>query len=165
MSEGGIVGALARQIRAGGCALSAWVGINDPAVAEQLARDGYDTVTLDMQHGAIDLAGAMRGVGAAALAGKPAIVRIPVGEFQTASRVIDAASLWVRRPWNTGWRMRPSLVHSVNATSATRLGLTQWPFTPRGAVSKGGFELPSAARFCFNERNPSSSKPVPTLPA
>ena len=64
MSEGGIVGALARQIGAGECALSAWVGINDPAVAEQLARDGYDTVTLDMQHGAIDVVGAMRGIAA-----------------------------------------------------------------------------------------------------
>ena len=82
MGEGGVVGALARQIGAGGCALSAWVGINDPAVAELLAREGYDTVTLDMQHGAIDVAGAMRGVAAVALAGKPAIVRVPIGDFR-----------------------------------------------------------------------------------
>ena len=43
MSEGGVVGALARQIGEGGCALSAWVGVNEPAVAELLAREGYDT--------------------------------------------------------------------------------------------------------------------------
>ena len=98
MSEGGIIGMLARQIGAGQCALSAWVGINDSAVAEQLARDGYDTITLDMQHGAIDLAGAMHGIGAVALAGKPAIVRIPVGEFATASRVIDAGAAAVIAP-------------------------------------------------------------------
>lgn len=98
MSEGGIIGALARQIRAGQCALSAWVGINESAVAEQLARDGYDTITLDMQHGAIDIAGAMRGIGAVALAGKPAIVRIPIGDFATASRVIDAGAAAVIAP-------------------------------------------------------------------
>ncbi len=98
MSEGGVVGALARQIGAGQCALSAWVGVNEPAVAELLAREGYDTVTLDMQHGAIDIAGAMRGIGAVALAGKPAIVRIPVGEFSTASRVIDAGAAAVIAP-------------------------------------------------------------------
>ena len=98
MGEGGVVGALARQIGAGGCALSAWVGINDPAVAELLAREGYDTVTLDMQHGAIDVAGAMRGVAAVALAGKPAIVRVPIGDFSTASRVIDAGAAAVIAP-------------------------------------------------------------------
>jgi 4-hydroxy-2-oxoheptanedioate aldolase len=98
MAEGGIIGALARQIGAGGCALSAWVGINDPAVSEQLAREGYDTITLDMQHGAIDVVGAMRAIGAVALAGKPAIVRIPIGEFATASRVIDAGAAAVIAP-------------------------------------------------------------------
>ncbi len=98
MTEGGLVGALARQIGAGRCALCAWIGINDAAIPEQLARDGYDSVVLDMQHGAIDLSGAMRGIAAAALAGKPAIVRIPVGDFSTASRVIDAGAAAVIAP-------------------------------------------------------------------
>jgi len=96
--SGDIIGGLSARIRAGGAVVTAWVGINDPAIPEQLARDGYDSVMLDMQHGAIDLAGAMRGIGAAALAGKPAIVRIPVGEFATASRVIDAGAAAVIAP-------------------------------------------------------------------
>lgn len=132
MTDGGIIGALARQIGAGQCAFCAWIGINDPAVSEQLAREGYDAVMLDMQHGAIDLTGAMRGIGAAALAGKPAIVRIPVGEFATASRVIDAGAAAVIAPMiNSGadarrfadfmkyppvgqrsWGPRAALVHS-----------------------------------------------------
>ena len=98
MSQGGIIGALSARIKAGERLVTAWIGINDPAIAEQLAREGYDAVTLDMQHGAIDIAGAMRGIGAAALAGKPAIVRIPVGEFATASRVIDAGAAAVIAP-------------------------------------------------------------------
>jgi 4-hydroxy-2-oxoheptanedioate aldolase len=98
MKDGGIIGALASQIGAGSCALCAWIGINDPAVAEQLAREGYDAVVLDMQHGSIDVAGAIAGVAAAALAGKPAIVRIPIGEFATASRAIDAGAAAVIAP-------------------------------------------------------------------
>jgi 4-hydroxy-2-oxoheptanedioate aldolase len=98
MSEGGIIGKLAASIKAGECVLTAWIGINDSAIAEQLAREGYDCVTLDMQHGAIDVAGAMRAIGAAALAGKPAIVRIPVGDFATASRIIDAGAAAVIAP-------------------------------------------------------------------
>lgn len=138
MSEGGIVGALARQIRAGECALSAWVGINEPAVAEQLARDGYDTVTLDMQHGAIDLAGAMRGIGAVALAGKPAIVRIPVGEFQTASRVIDAGAAAVIAPMiNSGADAR----RFADFMKFPPVGQRSWG--PRAALTHSGYIAPA----------------------
>lgn len=98
MAEGGVVADLSRRIAAGELLYSAWVGINDPAVAEQLAREGFDTVTLDMQHGAIDVIGAMRGIGAVAQAGKPAIVRIPVGEFATASRLVDAGAAAIIAP-------------------------------------------------------------------
>jgi 4-hydroxy-2-oxoheptanedioate aldolase len=133
MSEGGIIGALARQIGAGQCALSAWVGINDPAVAEQLARDGYDTVTLDMQHGAIDVAGAMRGIGAVALAGKPAIVRIPVGDFATASRMIDAGAAAIIAPMiNSGADAR----RFADFVKYPPLGQRSWG--PRAALTHSG---------------------------
>jgi 4-hydroxy-2-oxoheptanedioate aldolase len=98
MGEGGVVGILSARINAGECLFVAWVGVNDPVVAELLAREGYDAVVLDMQHGAIDVAGAMRGIGASALAGKPAIVRVPIGDFSTASRVIDAGAAGVIAP-------------------------------------------------------------------
>ena len=107
MTEGGIIGVLSARIKAGECVFTAWIGANDPVIAEQLAREGYDAVTLDMQHGAIDVAGAMRGIGAAALAGKPGIVRIPVGDFATASRVIDAGAAGVIAPMiNSGVEAR-----------------------------------------------------------
>ena len=41
----------------------------------------FDAVVLDMQHGALDFAGASRAILAVALADKPSIVRVPVGEF------------------------------------------------------------------------------------
>src|SRR5579863_4842565 len=138
MSEGGIIGALARQIGASQCALSAWVGINDPAVSEQLARDGYDTVTLDMQHGAIDVVGAMRGVAAVALAGKPAIVRIPVGEFATASRVIDAGAAAVIAPMiNSGADAR----RFADFMKYPPIGQRSWG--PRAALTHSGLVGPA----------------------
>jgi 4-hydroxy-2-oxoheptanedioate aldolase len=138
MSEGGVIGALARQIQAGSCALSAWIGINDPAVPEQLAREGYDTVTLDMQHGAIDISGAMRGIGAVALAGKPAIVRIPVGEFATASRVIDAGAAAVIAPMiNSGADAR----RFVDFMKYPPIGQRSWG--PRAALTHSGLIGPA----------------------
>jgi len=76
----------------------AWVGINDSAVAEQLARDGYDTITLDMQHGAIDVVGAMRGIAAVALAGNPPSCAFPWANLQRLRRVIDAGAAAVIAP-------------------------------------------------------------------
>jgi len=44
------------------------VAMNEPAVAESLAREAFDAVTLDMQHGAVDFAGAMRSILTVAIA-------------------------------------------------------------------------------------------------
>jgi 4-hydroxy-2-oxoheptanedioate aldolase len=90
MSEGGVIGKLARGLAAGSGVLSAWIGVNDAAIADALARESFDAVTLDMQHGGVDFIGATRAILAVALAGKPTIVRIPVGDFACASRLADA---------------------------------------------------------------------------
>ena len=98
MSHGGVVAALARQIKSGPCVLSAWCGVPEPLIAELLVREGFDTAVLDMQHGAYDIDTTLRGIGAVALAGKPAIVRIPVEGFPTASRMLDAGAAAIIAP-------------------------------------------------------------------
>ena len=138
MTEGGLVATLARRIRAGESLFSAWVGVNDPAIPEHLVREGYDTAVLDMQHGAIDLAGAMRGIAAVALAGKPAIVRIPVGEFSTASRVVDAGAAAVIAP------MINSLADARQFASFMKyppVGQRSWG--PRAALIHSGYAPPA----------------------
>jgi 4-hydroxy-2-oxoheptanedioate aldolase len=92
------VSSLPGRLRAGPPALSAWCGISEPSVAGILAREAFDAVTLDMQHGAIDFANTVRAIPLIAAAGKPAIVRIPVGDFATASRVLDAGASAVIAP-------------------------------------------------------------------
>ncbi len=93
-----IAAAFAERIRSGAPAFAAWCGIPDPSVPEIMVREGFDCAVLDMQHGAYDYAVAIQGISNCALAGKPAIVRIPVGEFPTASRMLDAGAAGIIAP-------------------------------------------------------------------
>jgi 4-hydroxy-2-oxoheptanedioate aldolase len=86
------------RLRSGSAAVSAWCGIAEPAVSAILAREGFDAVALDMQHGAFDVASAIRAIPLIAAADKPALVRIPVGDFATGSRLLDAGASAVIAP-------------------------------------------------------------------
>ncbi len=90
--------ALAGAMRERVPAFAAWVGSPDPVVAETLVREGFDAAVLDMQHGGFDIRTVASAIGTCALAAKPAIVRIPVGDFATASRVLDAGAAAVIAP-------------------------------------------------------------------
>jgi 4-hydroxy-2-oxoheptanedioate aldolase len=97
MSEA-VVGKLSEALAAEGPVLCAWVGMNEPAVAETLAREAFDAVVLDLQHGALDFPGASRAILSVALAGKPTIARVPVGGFALASRLLDAGAAGIIAP-------------------------------------------------------------------
>lgn len=94
--------ALAERLRAGERILTAWSGIPDARVATVLGRAGYPAVTFDMQHGLHDLASVVAGIPLAVAAGAAPIVRVPVGEFATASRVLDAGAVAVIAPMIDG---------------------------------------------------------------
>ena len=90
---------LASDLRAPGTVFSAWCGLPEPGIAGLLAREpGYGAVALDMQHGSIDFLAATRAIPLVAAAGKPCIPRIPVGEFGTASRLLDAGAAGIIAP-------------------------------------------------------------------
>lgn len=80
---------LAETLRDGGAVFSAWSGIPDSLTVETLARTSFGAVTLDMQHGGHHEDSVLRSIGALIAARKPAIVRIPVGRFDLASRALD----------------------------------------------------------------------------
>ncbi len=90
--------AFAARVRTGAPAFAAWCGIPDPLVPELMVREGFDCAVLDMQHGAYDYAIACQAIANVAAAGKPAIVRVPVGEFTTASRMLDAGASGIIAP-------------------------------------------------------------------
>jgi 4-hydroxy-2-oxoheptanedioate aldolase len=133
-----VVGKLAAQLAANGRPLCAWIGMNEPAVAELLAREAYDAIVLDMQHGALDFAGASRAILSVALAGKPAIVRVPVGEFALASRLLDAGAAGIIAPMiNSGDDAR----RLAEFTKFPPLGERSWG--PRAALTLSGLDGPA----------------------
>lgn len=89
---------LARRLRAGETVLMSWCGLNDASLAEATLREGFDAALLDMQHGAIDFTTTVEAIALAGLAGKPAIARIPVGDFASASRLLDAGAAAIVAP-------------------------------------------------------------------
>jgi 4-hydroxy-2-oxoheptanedioate aldolase len=115
---------LGERLKADETLYVAWSAIPDPLVGEFLARTAFDGVTLDMQHGAHNLESVMRGVAAVKLAGKPAIVRVPVGSFDTASRALDFGAEAVIAPM-------------VNSVADAKAFAAHMKFPPMGERSWG----------------------------
>lgn len=80
---------LAARLSAGDTVFTAWSALPDALVAEALAATAMDAVTLDMQHGGHHEDSVLRGIAPVVAAAKPALVRIPVGRFDMASRALD----------------------------------------------------------------------------
>ncbi|RIK86233.1 MAG: 2,4-dihydroxyhept-2-ene-1,7-dioic acid aldolase [Hyphomicrobiales bacterium] len=80
---------LARRLAAGETVFTAWSSLPDALVAEALAATAMEAVTLDMQHGGHGEDSVLRALAPVIAAGKPALVRIPVGRFDMASRALD----------------------------------------------------------------------------
>ena len=118
-----VVGKLAESLRGEGV-YAAWVGLNEAGIAEALAREAFDAIVMDMQHGGVDFVGASRAISYVALAGKPAIVRVNVGDFATASRLADAGAAGVIAPM-------------INSAADARLFADFMKFPPEGRRSWG----------------------------
>jgi 4-hydroxy-2-oxoheptanedioate aldolase len=80
---------LAKRLRDGETVYSGWCGLPYPIVAETIGRDGFPAVTLDSQHGLWDLNAILNAIAGLRQAGSAPIVRVPVGDFATVSRVLD----------------------------------------------------------------------------
>jgi 4-hydroxy-2-oxoheptanedioate aldolase len=89
---------LAARLRAGEIVHTAWCGMSVPLVAELVAREGFACVALDQQHGLFDMGTTNAGITAIRLAASAALVRIPVGDFAVASRVLDMGAEGVIAP-------------------------------------------------------------------
>ena len=116
--------ALARRLAAGETVFTAWSALPDALVAEALAATALEAVTLDMQHGGHGEDSVLRGLAAIIAAGKPALVRIPVGRFDVASRALDFGAEAVIAPM-------------VNSLEDARAFATAMKYPPLGQRSWG----------------------------
>ena len=80
---------LRARFAAGETLYTAWSGITSPHLAGVIAASGYDAVTLDMQHGAHDVASIFACTEAVKRAGAHVVVRVPVGANDMVSRAFD----------------------------------------------------------------------------
>ncbi|MGE4240957.1 HpcH/HpaI aldolase family protein [Ramlibacter sp.] len=112
-------------IQPGKALMGAWCTAPDPQLADALAREpGYSTVCVDLQHGGYDFPAAMQAIQLITLAGKAAGVRIPVGEFTMASRVLDCGAALVIAPM-------------INTPEDAKQLASFVKYAPRGARSWG----------------------------
>jgi 4-hydroxy-2-oxoheptanedioate aldolase len=83
---------LARRLRAGETIYCGWCALGSPVIAETVVREGFSAVNIDQQHGLWDFAAAVTAIGAIYHAGAAPVVRVPLGDFASASRALDCGA-------------------------------------------------------------------------
>jgi 4-hydroxy-2-oxoheptanedioate aldolase len=114
---------LAQALRAGETVFLGWVGTPDALVIETIARSKFGAVNLDMQHGWHSPESILNGIRAIVIAGKPAVVRIPVGDFAFASRALDMGAEAIIAPMINTVADAQAL---VDATKYPPIGKRSW---------------------------------------
>jgi 4-hydroxy-2-oxoheptanedioate aldolase len=115
---------LAERLKADEIICTAWSGVPDALTVEIVAKQGFEAVTLDMQHGGHHEDSVLRGLLPIRQAGKHALVRIPVGRFDMASRALDFGAEAVIAPM-------------VNSAADARLFAAAMKYPPMGERSWG----------------------------
>jgi 4-hydroxy-2-oxoheptanedioate aldolase len=106
--------------------INGWVAIPNAFVAEQYAAQGFDSVTVDLQHGAADVGGLVPLLQAIALGGATPLVRVPWNNPADVMRVLDAGAIGVICPM-------------VNDVEQARAFVQAGRYPPLGSRSAGPF--------------------------
>lgn len=80
------------RIAGGETILNAWCSIASSHVAEGIAHQGVDSVTIDLQHGAIDFASAFQMLQAIATSPAIPLARVPWNEPGILTKLLDAGA-------------------------------------------------------------------------
>lgn len=117
-------GQLRKGLEAGRKFVNGFCSIPSPIVAELLARQGFDSLTIDLQHGLIDYQTSVTMLQAVAAAGIPSICRVPWNDPIPVMKALDAGFEAIICP------MINSRVEAENFASYAR-------YAPRGIRSFG----------------------------
>ena len=94
--------AFAGRLRAGERPIGGWFCLPEARFAGMVASGSLDAVVLDVQHGLLDAASIVDAIGEVTRAGKPALVRVSVGDFALAARALDVGAVGVIAPMIDG---------------------------------------------------------------
>ena len=114
-----------RKLAAGEPSFGTWLSLGDLHASRVLARMGFDWLTLDMEHSAIDWKQATTIFAAIADAGCVPLARVPQGSHDYIKRVLDAGA----------WGI---VVPMVNTVEQARVAIAAAKYPPVGNRSLGG---------------------------
>jgi 4-hydroxy-2-oxoheptanedioate aldolase len=106
--------------------INGWVAIPSAFSAEQYAAQGFDSVTVDLQHGAADVGGLIPLLQAIGSSGATPMVRVPWNDPADVMRVLDAGAYGVICPM-------------VNSVEEARAFVAAGRYPPLGGRSSGPF--------------------------
>lgn len=92
------VNPLRRIWSAGGTALNGWIALSSPLAAEAMMRAGWDSITIDMQHGTAEYADLLSLLPIAEKAGVVPLVRVPWLDEAAIMRALDAGAIGIIAP-------------------------------------------------------------------
>src|SRR5579859_104459 len=94
----------------GKATINGWCSIGNPFTAEIMAAQGYDSVTIDVQHGALDYSSALPMLQAMRASGVVPMVRVPWLEPGIIMKLLDAGAYGVICPMVNTARQAAELV-------------------------------------------------------
>ncbi len=114
-----------QKLRDGQPSFGIWLSFGNLLATRVLARSGFDWLTIDMEHQAIDWREAASLVGAIADAGCVPIIRVPEGNHHLIKRALDAGA----------WGI---VVPMVNTVEEAQTAIAAAKYPPEGNRSSGG---------------------------
>jgi 4-hydroxy-2-oxoheptanedioate aldolase len=132
---------LRRRLLTGETCANGWLSMPSGYAAEMMARCGWDSLTVDLQHGVQDYMSLVNCFQGAASSGVPLLARVPSNEVGIIGKVLDAGAWGVICPM-------------VNSATEAAAFVSACYYTPKGARSNGpnraaGYAEPGASYQSF----------------
>ena len=126
--------------QSGGAAVNGWLAIPDGFSAETMAHQGWDSLTIDLQHGVVDYQAMVGMLQAISTTATVPIVRVPWLEPGIIMKTLDAGAYGVICPMvNTREEAQRFVAYTSYAPKGTR------SFGPVRALLYGGADYPAKA--------------------
>ena len=115
------------KLKRGESSIGTWLTLSDPAVAQLMARTGFDWLTVELEHTPTTFEHAAQSFGLIAGAGIVPLTRVPLNGVENIKRVLDTGA------WGIVVPMVNSRAEAEAVVSAAR-------YAPLGQRSVGGQE-------------------------